>query len=174
MASAADLGEAATPAGGPHVRDKQDVGVRLALAFRDNFVDGDGPFYTPGAVAASARPANANASVVAVSFANLPPGAAPLLPATSALGLEVSADANASTAAWLNASWALVEGASVHVGSALQHVRQVRYLWSDNACLGWDSATATRETDPRYRCPLRTSGEHGLPVLPFVLAVAAP
>ena len=41
MATAADLGQPGAPAGGPHVRDKQDVGRRLALAFRvirDQFI----------------------------------------------------------------------------------------------------------------------------------------
>ena len=54
MATAVDLGEAHSPCLGPHVRDKQDVGKRLALAFRDNFIEGDGPFFTPGAIATSA------------------------------------------------------------------------------------------------------------------------
>ena len=103
MATAVDIGEPRTPAGGPHVRDKQDVGKRLALAFRDNFIAGrscaicpeycvlcaaywmcdcglgiagDGPFYTPGAVAASASSsAQTGGHDVAVLFSNLPPGA---------------------------------------------------------------------------------------------------
>ena len=175
MATAVDIGEDRTPAGGPHVRDKQDVGKRLALAFRDNFVDGDGPFYTPGAIALSARTTNHSGddvgSVVAVTFGNLPPGPHPLLPPSSTLGLEVSpgnsTDANAP---WLNVSSVtlLGDGKSLLIGSELKSVKQVRYLWADNACLGWNSSTSQRETGP-YRCPLYTSG--GLPVLPFVITV---
>jgi hypothetical protein len=156
------------------VRDKQDVGSRLALAFRDNFIPGDGPFYTPGAVATSASTPTSTAepdagTVVAVIFKNLPPGDAPLLPAISALGLEVTANASTDATAWTNATHAVVVGKRLHVSSTLTTVKQIRYLWSDNACMGWNSTTSSREADVRYRCPLYTSG--GLPVLPFVLNV---
>jgi len=36
MASAVDIGQAGSPAGGPHVQDKQDVGLRLVLAYRQS------------------------------------------------------------------------------------------------------------------------------------------
>ena len=143
-------------------------------AFRDNFIAGDGPFFTPGAVAASAssfgRGGAAEAQAVQVVFRNLPPGAAPLSPATSALGLEVTTDGDVDTASWVNATSATVRGNTVLVGSAVEGVRQVRYLWSDNACLGWNSRSSSRETDPAYRCPLYTAA--GLPVLPFVLSLS--
>ena len=182
MATAVDLGEPFTPAGGPHVRDKQDIGQRLALAFRDQFVPGDGPFFTPGAVAstATATPAAGglnsthmhavNMTSVAVTFTNLPPGAQPLLPPSSALGLEVSPDDAWDTLEWRNVTAASVEGGVVTLMAPLSRVSQVRYLWSDNACLGWNSSTASRETDSQFRCPLYTS--RGLPALPFILNVS--
>ena len=205
MATAGDLGEPMTPAGGPHVRDKQgehdratatvaaafllylltpmacvsDVGKRLALAFRDQFIPGDGPFYTPGAVAASATagpgPAEGG-STVEITLRNLPPGDAPLLAPWSALGLEVSASPPASRLTgndtWANATAVSLGSGkgSLRVSSLLGRVTQVRYLWADNACMGWDSATQRRETATQYRCPLVTSA--GLPVLPFLLDVA--
>ena len=173
MATAVDLGEPQTPAGGPHVRDKQDVGSRLALAFRDNFVSGDGPFYTPGAVAASASTSvstsSSSSSIVDIIFTNLPPVQSPLLPPDSTLGLEVTSGSDAD-AIWTNVSSVTVSGKTVHVTCSLTAVKQVRYLWSDNACLGWNSTTATRETDARFRCPLYAIT--GLPVLPFILNVS--
>ena len=120
----------------------QDVGTRLALAFRDNFVDGDGPFYTPGAVAVSAREMtdgggggggddnNGAGTVVSVTFNNLPPDSPPLRPPSSPLGLEVSVGPkNDSTAPWLNATSVALgaDGKSVLVGSSVRGVRQVRY-----------------------------------------------
>ena len=95
MATAVDLGEPRTPAGGPHVRDKQSVGSRLALAFREQFIPGDGPFFTPGAIATSAIAGNdsaaaAGGSMVTSTLSNLPPVEAPLLVPWATLGLEVS------------------------------------------------------------------------------------
>ena len=177
MATAVDLGEPSTPAGGPHVRDKQHVGSRLALAFRDQFIPGDGPFFTPGAIATSAiaeaGPA-AGGSTVTITLRNLPPGDAPLLPPWSALGLEVSASTPASRLTgndtWFNATAVSLGGkCSLRVTSLLTRVAQVRYLWSDNACIGWNSTTQRRETATQYRCPLVTTA--GLPVLPFLLDV---
>lgn len=182
MATAVDIGEDRTPAGGPHVRDKQDVGKRLALAFREQFIPGDGPFYTPGAIAATAtaRPGPAaeggGSTVITITLHNLPPGDAPLLAPWSALGLEVSASPPASRRTnndtWVNATAVSLGSGKglLRVESALARVTQVRYLWSDNACLGWNSTTQRRETATEYRCPLVTSG--GLPVLPFLLDVA--
>ena len=84
------------------------MGKRLVLAFRDNFIVGDGPFYSPGAVAASASASvqgargqqQQQAAVeVEVLFTNLPPGEQPLPPPTSSLGVEWSA----SPAVWPSA-----------------------------------------------------------------------
>jgi len=86
-----------------------------------------------------------------------------------ALGLEVTTDGDVDTASWANATSATVRGNTVLVGSAVEGVRQIRYLWADNACLGWNSSSATRSTDPSLRCPLYTAA--GLPVLPFVLSL---
>ena len=180
MATAVDIGESRTPAGGPHVRDKEDVGRRLALAYRDNFIRGDGPFYTPGAIAASASAlaaGTAAATVVEVAFKNLPPGGAPLLPPTSALGLEVTSETGWNAVHWRNATAASLGAAvngtvrTIRIESTLARVAQVRYLWSDNACMGWDSASSKRETGA-MACPLYTS-RNGLPVLPFILNVTA-
>lgn len=172
---------------GPHVRDKEDVGKRLALAYRDNFVSGDGPFFTPGAVAASASALSASAAsesagagagatvVVEVVFTNLPPGNAPLLAPTSALGIEVTSEVGWNAGKWTNATAASLgtaansNGNTIRITAALAHVAQVRYLWSDNACMGWDSASGRRETG-EMACPLYTSS-NGLPVLPFILNV---
>ena len=134
MATAVDVGEPNSPGQGPHVRDKQDVGKRLALAYRDNFVQGDGPFYTPGAVAASASVAAVHGAArggpdvtVTVTFSNLPPGPAPLLPPTSVLGIEVS-DGAGWDAAWVNATSCTLgaTAGTVRIGSALAAVLQVR------------------------------------------------
>jgi hypothetical protein len=182
MATAVDLGEPRTPAGGPHVRDKQDVGKRLALAFRDKFVDGDGPFYTPGAFAVVATAATSDfdsggGGTVEVVLQNLPPGEHPLATPPSALGLEVSDSPPKSVATlsdtWTNATSVSLGRArgSLLISSALAKVTMVRYLWADNACMGWNSTSQERETGPS-RCPLYTSG--GLPVLPFVLDVSSP
>jgi hypothetical protein len=184
MATAVDLGEAHSPCLGPHVRDKQDVGKRLALAYRDNFVEGDGPFFTPGAIATSAttRPGSkahrggSEGSIVEITLRNLPPGETPLLEPVSALGLEVSGEP-ASNRRTKNDTWYNATGVSLdstnkgvlHVESALARVRQVRYLWASTPCLGWNSTTERREVEQEYRCPLVTST--GLPVLPFVLDV---
>ena len=142
----------------------------MALAYRDNFIAGDGPFYTPGAVAASAT--WTAAGTVEVVFKNLPPGDTPLLPPTSALGIEVTSDAGWNTGSWSNATAASLGATgkgSVIITTTLARVAQVRYLWSDNACMGWDSNKQTRETGP-LRCPLYTTS-NGLPVLPFILNV---
>eukprot|EP01051_Picozoa_sp_SAG22_P014704 SAG22_NODE_1823_length_3509_cov_57.994721_5_plen_265_part_00 len=185
MATAVDLGEPRTPAGGPHVRDKQDVGRRLALAYRDNFVTGDGPFYTPGAVAARATSVSGfdsssggGGSTVEVTLRNLPAGEQPLVTPPSVLGLEVSGSALSSVATandtWNNATSVRLGSArgSLVIGSTLNKITMVRYLWADNACVGWNSTTDERETRAQYRCPLYTSA--GLPVLPFVLDVTQP
>ena len=180
MATAVDLGEPQTPAGGPHVRDKQGVGSRLALAFREQFIRGDGPFFTPGAIATSAVAENDLAakggeSTFTITFCNLPPGNAPLLVPWSTLGLEVSNSPAVSRLTgndtWVNVSAVSLGSGkgSVQVKSLLPHVTQVRYLWSDNACMGWNSTTERPETAVQYRCPLVTSV--GLPVLPFLLDV---
>ena len=111
-----------------------------------------------------------NMTSVAVTFTNLPPGAQPLLPPSSALGLEVSPDDAWDTLEWRNVTAASVEGGVVTLMAPLSRVSQVRYLWSDNACLGWNSSTASRERDSQFRCPLYTS--RGLPALPFILNVS--
>jgi hypothetical protein len=135
------------------------------MAYRDNFIPGDGPYYTPGAVAISAISTATRGGAI-VTFTNLPPGKAPLLPSTSALGLEVSADVGWG-ANWCNATAAVVSGNSIHIESDLPvAVVQVRYLWADNACIGWNSSTSTREK-AGLRCPLYT--RFGLPVLPFII-----
>ena len=161
------------------MRDKQDVGKRLALAFRDKFIPGDGPFYTPGAVAttATAAPAAPAAGMgasmstcVSVTFTNLPPGTQPLLPPPSTLGLEVSPEGDWDTAEWFNVTAASVKGNVMTLMAPIPHVSQVRYLWSDNACLGWNSSSASRDIDSHFRCPLYTS--RGLPALPFILNVS--
>ena len=218
MATAADIGEQSTPAGGPHVRDKKGVGRRLALAFRDNFIDGDGPFYTPGAVAVAAvlvrtvdetivladdddSATGSSSSLTAgsslsvrISFRNLPPSAGndatssspPLRPVVSTLGLEVSPDATWDTRRWYNVSREAIGlngetlllqvdsgsgsgSGGVGAPAVAVVVRQVRYMWADNCCYGWNSATNQSETDPALVCPLHTST--GLPVLPFILNV---
>ena len=103
-----------------------------------------------------------------IQLRNLPPDASPLLAPFSALGLEVSSDSSFFNASWVNASSASLGAArgSVRLTSALPQVRQVRYLWSDTPCLGWNSTTERPELG-QWRCPLYTSG--GLPVLPFLL-----
>jgi hypothetical protein len=140
------------------------------MAYRDNFIPGDGPFYTPGAVALSAlSTARGGTFGTTVTFTNLPPGEAPLLPSASTLGIEVTADVGWG-ASWSNATAAVVAGNSVHVESDLPGaVVQVRYLWSDNACVGWNSSTSTRETNG-LQCPLYTRA--GLPVLPFIINIS--
>ena len=186
MASAVDLGEPRTPAGGPHVRDKQDVGERLALAFREQFIPGDGPFYTPGAIAATATTIaltaqsagqindNGSSSEIEITLQNLPPGDSPMLAPWSALGLEVSNSPPASRItgndSWVNATTVSLGKArgTLRVKAALAGATQVRYLWADNACMGWNSTTQRRETG-QWRCPLYTTA--GLPVLPFLLDV---
>ena len=119
--------------------------------------------------------ATVSGTVVEVRFGNLAPGAgAPLAPPASALGLEVSAGAGAA-ATWTNATFARLGSArgTLQIGSAVAGARQVRYLWADNPCFGWNSTTERPETG-QYRCPLRTSSPAaGLPVLPFLLDVTS-
>eukprot|EP00664_Eupelagonemidae_sp_cell27_P010477 gene10477-5664_t len=67
MATAVDIGQANSPAKGPHVQDKEDVGVRLALAWREAVL-GDVGLYAPGPIADRAVAVGGGVSVV---FRNL-------------------------------------------------------------------------------------------------------
>ena len=108
------------------------------LAFRENFIPGDGPFYTPGGVATSAllrddgdeKISSKGNQIVTVTVTNLPPGESPLLPATSTLGLEVSDDPERDTPKWVNAVGVTVRGNTVLVEgpSAVRTIRQVRNI----------------------------------------------
>jgi sialate O-acetylesterase len=90
-ASAVDLGDAASPWGNVHFRDKQTIGARLALALRAVAYDGDAAAaaaYPPPAFLSQAAYLDAsNTSVVDVAFAR--PDGAP----SPALSLDASGDA---------------------------------------------------------------------------------
>ena len=182
MATADDLGEPETPPGGPHMRDKQDVGRRLALAFRDQFIRGDGPFYTRYGMVwytkcvGTVHNFDSNDAAFGRGHGYV---WQPLAGQRAASARRVRTGAGGWVAVgagagyvWTNATSAHVDGAVLHIGlpATLQHgpatlhhaalqVRQVRYLWSDNACMGWNSTTATdRNTRGRPTIPLYTAG----------------
>lgn len=155
MASAVDIGQAGSPAGGPHVQDKQDVGLRLVLAYRQSILHDKGLF-APGPLADSA---SLEGSEIRIQFRNLPPhGFQSPLP--SQLGFEVSAGNDT----WISAtSVALSADRTSVIVTAPNGVvaTLVRYLWAQNPCY----------PSPGNECPLHGADKHSLPALPFVLNV---
>lgn len=158
MATAVDIGQAGSPAAGPHVQNKQDVGRRLFLAFKKAYLGGDGIF-APGAVA---NKAVLFPGGVSISFANLSPMGFQSLP--TQLGFEVS-NGNGS---WFNVSNAELSADSRDVlltlPAGMRHTTLVRYLWATNPCL----------PTPGLECPLHDADMNALPALPFVMNVTFP
>jgi len=159
MATAADIGQKSSPAGGPHVQDKEDVGIRLALAYRELFLQGeeDQGFFTPGPIADAAT---WDGQAVLVKFRNLPPnGLQTSLP--TSLGVEVSGGDDV----WMSATNISIcpdrKTVSVALPTNMTSVEVVRYLWASNPCL----------PEKGSECPLRAAHTYALPALPFVLNV---
>jgi len=158
MATAVDIGQASSPAAGPHVQDKQDVGRRLVLAFKKSYLGGD-DIFAPGPLA---NKAVLHSGSVSVSFDNLSPMGFQSLP--TQMGFEVS-NGNDS---WLNVSDVALSGNSRDVMLALPAGMTqpvfVRYLWATNACL----------PTPGLECPLHDADMNALPALPFLMNVTLP
>merc|ERR1712107_885003 len=158
MATAVDIGQASSPARGPHVQNKQ-VGRRLALAFRRTVLNEDG-LYTPGP---QAKAAALKAGGVEVTFENLSPAGLSELPTQFGFEFSVGDDV------WLMAPSAQLTadatGVQVAVPEELKATpTRVRYLWAQNPCL----PVAGSE------CPVRGADDHSLPALPFVLPIEQP
>lgn len=154
MATAVDIGQRSSPAKGPHVQNKQEVGRRLALAYRRTL--GEKRIYTPGPIAKSAIIEDGE---LHVTFENLSP--AGLGPLSTLLGVELSSGDDF----WTSAPAAkLVDGGqavAISTPPEMPSPTRVRYLWAQNPCL----------PVPGSECPLRGADIHKLPALPFVINI---
>lgn len=156
MASAVDIGQRDSPAKGPHVQNKQDIGRRLVLSYQKEFML-DKDIFAPGPLARSAMLKGGN---LTITFRSLSPrGFRSPLP--SRIGFELSSGADI----WVDVSGVeLGDNATsvvIAVPDGLNPVF-VRYLWAMNPCL----------PEHGKECPLHDADGNGLPALPFVLNVS--
>jgi len=155
MATAVDIGQAGSPAKGPHVQNKQDVGRRLLLAYKKAYLGGDNIF-APGPLA---NRASLQSNGISISFENLSPVGFQSLP--TQIGFEVS-DGDGS---WFNVSGVALSANSrdvlLSLPTSLTQPTLVRYLWAETACFPTSGS----------ECPLHDADPNALPALPFVMNV---
>jgi len=153
MATAVDIGQAGSPAKGPHVQNKQDVGRRLLLAYKKAYLGGDSIF-APGPLANKAM---LQSNSISISFENLSPVGFQSLP--TQIGFEVSN----GDGSWYNVSDVALSANSRDVlltlPTSMMQPTLVRYLWATTPCFPTSGS----------ECPLHDADLNALPALPFVM-----
>ena len=142
MAVAMDLGDPTSPYGSVHPRDKQDVGMRLALAGRVIAYGEDstilyytGPLVQEAVVQPGGR---AGITSVTVTFGALSISTQSLDPLKSPYGFEVGC-VNTTTTTYVEGTATGASGANVMVKFPMcpsgSIAGMIRYAWRDDPCV---------------------------------------